>query len=394
MSKLAKIFIGLLIVILLIVGGIKLVKTRKEQISDLPPPERPVYLINGATIKKGLITVEDKFIGLFRPFNTVEITSKASGYIKKIHVKTGQAVKKGDMLVSIDDTQVKKEIQITKIDVENLRIQLRSLKTKKEALETDLQTKNNTYNRNKRLYEKKAISKEALERSFTAYKMAQAQLEEVKTSIKNIQNKILQLKDKIDSLKNELSYFQIKSPVNGIIQRINFREGNLIVPGKPVLNVESSEKYEIVVKIPPDYPVSVGNKIRVNFGSEKKELKVMKVCPSTSPELLKLIKTRIDYKPKGVISNSLLNVSILKNYTGYIVPVNAVFSMTGGDYILVIDGENFNKLPVKVVATDGEKTVIQGNNLQEGMVVAVGEESKLRLLSLGKKGKVILKENK
>ncbi|WP_456383926.1 efflux RND transporter periplasmic adaptor subunit [Persephonella sp.] len=394
MSKLVKALIFFIIVALLVVGGIRLVKIRKEQVSNLPTPERPVYLVEGATVKKGSITVEDKFLGLFRPYNTVEVTSKVSGYVKKIHVKTGQHVKKGDILVSIDDTPVRKEIQIARIDIENLQIQLDSLRAKKEAVETDLKTKENIYRRDSRLYEKKAISREALERSYTAYMMAQAQLEEVKTAIKNTQNKIKQLKDKIESLKNELSYLQIKSPVNGIVQRINFREGNLVVPGKPVLNVESSERYEIVVKLPPDYPVSEGDKMTVDFGGEKKELKVMMVCPATSPEFLKVIKTRIGYKPDGVVSNSLLNVSILKSYSGYVVPANAVFSMTDGDYILVAEGDRFTRLPVKVIATDGRHSVIQGDGIQEGMAVAVGEESKLRLLSLGKKGKVILKESK
>ncbi|RMD45844.1 MAG: hypothetical protein D6831_02865, partial [Aquificota bacterium] len=57
--------------------------------------------------------------------------------------------------------------------------------------------------------------------------------------------------------------------------------------------------------------------------------------------------------------------------------------------ILTVKDNQFVKIPVKIVAIDEKNALIEGN-VSEGTPVAVAEESKLRLLALGKKGKLIL----
>ena len=115
------------------------------------------------------------------------------------------------------------------------------------------------------------------------------------------------------------------------------------------------------------------------------------ICPSASPEALKIIKARIHSKPEGVISNSYLNVTIPKKIKGLIVPVNSLLHLTDGTYILTFKNERFEKIPVKVIDSNENYVVIEGN-IEEGIPIAVAEESKLKLLALGKKGKILLKE--
>ena len=78
------------------------------------------------------------------------LTSKSSGTIKKIYVKPGQYVKKGDLLVQMDDT---KEIE--------------ALQNKKQAFETA--TKN--YNRYKKLVKTGVVSISDLENKLDDYKV-------------------------------------------------------------------------------------------------------------------------------------------------------------------------------------------------------------------------------
>ncbi|WP_457642984.1 efflux RND transporter periplasmic adaptor subunit [Persephonella sp.] len=389
MSKILKTAVVAVLIIILVIGGIRLIKIRKEQVAGTPPPEKPVYAVKGTKIKQGTLTISNHFVGFIRPVNTVDVSPKTAGYIKKIHVKTGQKVKKGDLLVSIDDTQIKNDIKNVQLDISTVEIQLSAVQAKKEALKTDLQTKKHIYERNKRLYEKKAISEEALEKSLTAYRLALSQYEEVLATEKNLSSKIQQLRNRIKTLQNELSYLQIRSPVDGIVQRINIREGNLATLNKPVLSVESSGMYEVIVKLPPDFPVKEGDTAVVDFNGNRKTLKISMVCPSASPEALKVIKLRLHDKPPSVPSNSYLNVYLEKKVEGLTLPVNAVLTLTDGSYVLVYKSGKFEKVPVKLIASNGRTAVIQGENLHEGMVVAVAEESKLRLLAAGRAGKII-----
>lgn len=391
MSKLMKV-VALLLVILVVVGGIKLLKLRKEQVASMPLPEKPVYTVEGAVIKRGNLKIENRFLGILKPTNTVEIATKISGYIKEIHVEEGQLVKKGQTLVVIDDTPVKTQIESLRLEVENLKLQLKALLSRKEALKIDAETKKKTYERNKRLFEKKAISQEALEKSYAAFKLASANYAEVLSNIKVLEGKIKQLKWKLVSLQRELEYLNIKSPINGIVQRINFREGNLALPGKPILTLESSEEYEIVVKLPPDFPVKVGDPITVNFGGEKRQLRIVEILPSASSEALKVVKSRVRNKPEWIVSNSFIEVSFQQEVSGFVVPLDAVLDLTRKKYLLLYEKGAFRKVEVELKGTDGRLAVVECP-LKEGMMVAVGQQSKLRLLALGMQGKLLIKGN-
>ncbi|MDQ7055786.1 MAG: hypothetical protein Q9M89_04595 [Persephonella sp.] len=171
---------------------------------------------------------------------------------------------------------------------------------------------------------------------------------------------------------NDMKYLQIKSPVNGTVQRIFLREGNLAVTGKPVLSIEEGGKYEIILKLPPDYPVKKGDPVQIITENSVIRDKVSMVCVSASPEKLKVIKIRLNRKPESVLSNAFVNVKLMKKYSGLIVPVNAIFHMTEGAFVLHQKGNSLTGKKVKVLAVGEEFAVVEG--LSEGDVVAVGTE--------------------
>ena len=390
MGKIIKIFVFVVVVAVLVVTGVLLIQKKKEEISKIPTAEKPYYTVKGSRVQKGTILLTRDFVGEFRPENVVFVSSNKSGYIKKLYVKIGQKVKKGQILSVIDDTQIKNQIKNLQIDLKNLELRLKSLKTREQAAKVLLITKKNTYERDKRLFEKKAVSKEKVEKSYSSYLIAKSQLEDIQTEIQSAKNRIKQLSNEISTLKNSLLYLRIKSPVNGIVQNIFLREGNLVLPGKPIMRIEESKRYEIVVKVPSDYPVKEGDPVRIRFNGNVKDYKVSIVYPSSS-DYLKVVKIRLTEKPEGVISNSLINVSFVKEIEGFVVPKKAVLNTSSGSYVLTVSDGRFKKIPVIVKGVNNMYAAVSGN-LKEETVVAVGEESKLRLLSTGRKGKIILEK--
>ncbi|WP_457634750.1 efflux RND transporter periplasmic adaptor subunit [Persephonella sp.] len=390
MGKIIKIFVFVVVVAVLVVTGVLLIQKKKEEISKIPTAEKPYYTVKGSRVQKGAILLTRDFVGEFRPENVVLVSSNKSGYIKKLYVKIGQKVKKGQILSVIDDTQIKNQIKNLQIDLKNLELRLKSLKTREQAAKVLLITKKNSYKRDKRLFEKKAVSKEKVEKSYSSYLLAKSQLEDIQTEIQTVKNRIKQLSNEISTLKNSLLYLRIKSPVDGIVQNIFLREGNLVLPGKPIMRIEESKRYEIVVKVPSDYPVKEGDPVRIRFNGNVKDYKVSIVYPSSS-DYLKVVKIRLTEKPEEVISNSLINVSFVKEIEGFVVPKNAVLNTSSESYVLTVSDGRFKKIPVIVKGVNNMYAAVSGN-LKEEMVVAVGEESKLRLLSTGRKGKIILEK--
>ncbi|NPA41855.1 MAG: efflux RND transporter periplasmic adaptor subunit [Aquificae bacterium] len=390
MSKGFKIAL-LLFAVILVVGSVALLKLRKSQLSSTPPPEKPLYVVRGATVKEGTLEVKRRFLGFLKSVNTVQVSTKSAGYIKKLFVDTGYRVRRGQPLVLIDDTPVRTQLQSLLLEIENLKLQLNTLRSKKSALEVELLNRKRNYERSRRLFEKKAVPKETLERSYALFKLAQAQYEEVLTNIKVVRNKLRQLRQKRKSLERELDYLNIKAPVDGIIQAVHLREGNLATPGKPILTLESSKGYELVVKLPLDFPVSVGDRVFIKTEGSLKEFEIEEILPSASPENLKVAKVNLPQKPKGTLSNSRTEVFLVKEVKGFVVPVNSLLFAKDKAYLLLYEDGSFKKVEVELKGTDGGLAVVEGR-LKEGMKVAVAQQSKLRLLALSGKGKLLLKE--
>ena len=387
-----KIIIGVLILVLLVITGIVLIKKRKEKIAHLEKPEIPVYTVDGAIVKSGELTIKREFIGYFQPVNLVKISSKYAGYIKKIYVEEGDTVKKGDTLVLIDSEPIQKQIENININISNLYIQLESLKIKKQSLKTNLETNKNIYERNKRLYEKKAISKEQLERSQTAYELAKSQYKEVSSAIDTTKNKIKELKNNLEVLKNNLNYTKIVSPVNAKVDRILLREGNLATAGRPILTLEDTTSYQILVEVPTDFKITDNMKGVININGKQEVLDIAEVLPSGSKRNLKVIKFILKEKPENFVSNSYINLYLAKKLNGLIVPINAILHLSNGTFVVVNRNGKFQKLPVKLIGENEKFALIEGD-IKDGDIVAVGEEGKLRLLSLGKRGKIVLDLN-
>ncbi len=389
MNKVIKIVLTVVIIALLAFGGITLLKKRKAELANLPSPEPPVYKVKSFKVKEGLVKVPYDFIGKLEADKQVNITTKFPGYIRKIYISEGDKVKEGQILVLIDDIPLKKEIKNLRLNIDVLKSQLKALNIQKEAAASAVSTYEKIYLRDKKLYQKKAIPKEKLELSYTKYKETQAQYNQVLAKIKEIKTKINQTENQIAIKENNLSYLNIKSPVDGVVDRVLLKEGNLAPTGKPIITLHTTKNYKIIVSVPENLPVKKGTKTVLKFENKTVLSKVKKVYPSTDKNSLKVIEIRVPSVPENTKVGSLINLSlILEEKEGLIVPNNAILHLSNGDFVLTIKDGKFVKIPVKVLASDEKYSLIQGN-ITIGVPVVVAEESKLRILAFGKRGKFV-----
>ncbi len=378
--------IALIIVVLLVVGGVKLVKKRKQELQSTKTPERPVYVVNAVFPQKGKLKQINTFTGLLKPVNTVTITSKRPVFIEKIYVEIGQPVKKGQLLVKLDSKDITTQLQNIDIDIQNTKLKINSLIQKEKALKQDLLAKENTYRRDLKLFEKKAVPKEKVEKSLSMLELSKANLQEVVMAIEQLKNTIKKLEEKKAFLQNELNYYKIISPSDGIVQNIFLREGDLAVTGKPVLLLETN-RYQVDIPVPQGFYIDKSSKIYIF--SQKYPVKSFGIYPS-SQKSLKIIRAILDKKPENIPSNSYVKVLIVQEKTGTKLPVNAVLNLTDGSFVLVFKDNKFEKIPVTIIS-EGENYVLVKEKLPE-LPVAVADESKLRLISAGQKAKVVIKE--
>ena len=130
----------------------------------------------------------------------VEIRPMVSGFITKLHVDEGAAVRKGQVLFTIDQVQYKAAVETAKATVE----------TAKAALQTqELTTRNN-----RELNKKGIVSDYQLSTSENQLAQAKASLAQAEASLVNAEN--------------NLSYTEVTSPSDGVVGTIPYRVGSLV----------------------------------------------------------------------------------------------------------------------------------------------------------------------
>ncbi|MEI6054815.1 MAG: efflux RND transporter periplasmic adaptor subunit [Lentisphaerota bacterium] len=169
------------------------------------------------------IPVEINSFGTLSPYKNVDIKAQVSGQINKIYFKEGSFIKKGELLISIDDSPYKANL---KIDEAALSQDIEDYNYQKYVLEKD-----------KKLSENGSLPKQEYLKMLTVFVQAEA--------------KIKSDQAKIDLDKINLSYCSIISPIDGVIGYIKVDEGNIITSSSDILaNVKQIDPLYVDFNVP------------------------------------------------------------------------------------------------------------------------------------------------
>jgi membrane fusion protein (multidrug efflux system) len=169
--------------------------------------------------------------------HTLLLSAKISGYIKEVNVQDGQKVKKGDVLVQIDDRDYK-------AIADSSRSELLSLEARKRDAEKNFQ-------RLKDLYAQSVVSAQQ-------YDAASANYNEIKAKYDSAAAKLAQAELNVENA-------QIVAPSDGIAAKAAAEIGQLAAPGTPLVGFVSSESRWITANFKETdiEDVKIGNKVDI-----------------------------------------------------------------------------------------------------------------------------------
>lgn len=127
--------------------------------------------------------------GTIEPIKQVEVGTQVSGVVQKIYVDFNSKVKAGELIAELDKT--------------NLRASLSVAQTNYETAQNELNYVKKIYERQKSLFEKQVIS--------------QVDLDQAQYNLVNAQGNFSQRKSDLEKAVTNLSYADIKSPIDGVI---------------------------------------------------------------------------------------------------------------------------------------------------------------------------------
>jgi RND family efflux transporter MFP subunit len=187
------------------------------------------------------------------------ITSRFMGFIKSVNVSEGTMVKKGQVLYSIDSTEIDNKKQQALLGV--------------QMYENQYQTMKRNYERYKRLFEKGLVSK--------------FEVEQLELGTKNLEDMVNVSKSQVKEVENQYRYLTIKAPNDGVIIRKNIKAGEMAIPGMPALVLTDLSSLKIIAEISETdlYKIKLKDEVKVLIPSLNYETigHIESIIPSSNP---------------------------------------------------------------------------------------------------------------
>ena len=144
----------------------------------------------------------------------VDVGAQASGQIRKLYVKLGQRVKKGDLIANIDSTTQLNTLNTNKARLDTYRAQLVSA-------QVALRVKQRAFDRERALLAQDATSK-------ADWENAQDSLAAARANVAELRSQIRQTQIAINTSEADLGYTRITAPMDGTVVSIPVEEGQTV----------------------------------------------------------------------------------------------------------------------------------------------------------------------
>ena len=231
------------------------------------------------------VTMTTKYSATIRGRQDIDIMPQVSGTLTKLCVTEGQKVTTGQALFIIDQVPYKAALNTALAALESAKAQLATSQLEYES--------------KKQLFEQNVVSDFDLQKANNSLLTAKAQLAQCEAQVVNA--------------RNNLSYTVVKSPSNGIVGTLPYRQGALVSPsmGQPLTTVSDNNQMYVYFSI---NEAQLLNMTRES-GSTEAAINAM-------PEIKLLLVDGSEYKYTGKVES----VSGVVDRTTGTVQVRAVFN--------------------------------------------------------------------
>lgn len=312
----------------------------------------------------------------------VDVGAQASGQIKKLYVKLGQQVKKGDLIASIDSTTQLNTLNTNKARLDTYRAQLVSA-------QVALRVKQRAFDRERALLAQDATSK-------ADWENAQDSLAAAKANVAELKSQIRQTQIAINTSEADLGYTRITAPMDGTVVSIPVEEGQTVNASQ---NTPTIVQLADLSKMLNKMQIAEGDMGKVKAGmsltfttladnAKKRQAKLDVVDPGLTTMSQGSYNTSTDttdtaiyYYARALVPNddgalhigmTTQNNILVKSVKGVLTVSNqAIKHRQGKKMVMVLDNnQQVHSIQVKTGITDGMRTeIVKG--LKEGDKVVV-----------------------
>jgi RND family efflux transporter MFP subunit len=196
-----------------------------------------------------------KLPGEFRPYMAVAIFAKMSGFVQRVLVDRGSAVKHGQLLATLEAPEMLSHI----VEAQS---KARALELQRAEAEAKLAAAQSTHDRLKAASATPGVVAE------NDVVIAGKNVEAAQALVRSYDNSIQAAEAQVQTVRDLEQYLQIKAPFDGIITERNVHPGALVGPGSgstPLLRLHQVSRLRLVVAVPEALVGAIVKAARVPF---------------------------------------------------------------------------------------------------------------------------------
>lgn len=393
--------VGRLTVALLLLGSVALLSGCGSAEKE---PET-IVTVEVTPAKRGPIEQTVSAEAVVSPLQQAVITPKITSTISKFYVQRGTHVKQGQLLAVLENADLAGAAEKSKGEYEQAQAayatttgasvpeQVQKAELDAAAAKAAFDAQRKVYDARKDLFAQGALPRRDLDSAEVALAQARSQNEQAQKQLADLQRlgKEQALKSASGQLsaskgnylnaKAQLSYSEIRSPIDGVVTDRPLFEGELATANQPLLTVMNTSKLIAKAHIAQDEAVQlkVGDAAELNLAGQDEPIKgrVMLISPALDPGSTTIEVWAEAIKPGPALKPGM-NVSIeaiaksVKD--ALVVPASAVYkSPESGDYVLLAGSDGKAHLTqVKLGIRSKELAEIQSGLKEGDSVITVG----------------------
>ena len=290
------------------------------------------------------ITVQSNYVGHVEAINQVQITPYISGYIDKVAILPGQMVKKGDLLLLINDAEYKAKV---------------------DAAEANVLQATAAFEYSKNFYErvkksgKKAFSEIDIDNAENDYLQKQANLKSAKAT-----------KEFADI---NYQYTKIRAPIDGLIGNFNLTTGDYVAPdGSPLLSLIQFSPIRVVFSL-----TDVEYLNMMESGELFKDSVIQLTLPDgtvfknngkfkytdnhfNSATNSLAIYAYFDNHKQKLIPESYVQVNILKSFKNIVlIPKDKVKMLADGNFVNIARNGTIHAFPIHILSEKENHYIVE-----------------------------------
>lgn len=365
----------------LVVGLGVVVQRARQRLASAPVwKERPVPVETDAVRHEKLADTL-RYLARLEPAAQAAVSPRLTAEVVAVLVNEGDHVAQGELMVVLDDRDLRAELETLKAKVEALQAKLKAVTASEAAARQDVAYYRQEFERDRALFEKKGISASALDTSRNRLTSAVGRWESLAAEGRSAQREVEAAKAQLKEAETRVSYTRVEAPFQGVVSRRLVDPGDLAKPGVPLVEIMDCSAAKLAVDaVQEDLTVlRPGQTFRVRwpegFAGLPTDITVSRIFPAM--EAAKSVRVEAEFpwtcdaplRPGSFVPAE----AVIREGEGLSVSRWALVPKGDGTvFVYAVREGRLAKVPVEVVFAAEDRVLVRGA-LQAGELTAVGE---------------------